>query len=70
MIIDIFGTDVEVLRKDQKWVVFYRGNEGKKRLAKDIVIPSDINATGLVEYLSDLFHERATRSHPVVKIVD
>ena len=69
MIIDIFGKEVEVVRREPEWVVFYRGNEGKKRLANDIVIPSNIKETELVKYLSDIYHEHSTKRHPEVKIL-
>ena len=69
MIIDLFGKEIEVLRREADWTVFYRGTEGKKRLAKDIVIPPDIKESELVNYLSDIFHEFATRKNPQVKIV-
>lgn len=69
IIIDLFGKDVEVVRRDAEWIVFYRGSEGKKRLATDITIPSIINEEGLVEYLSDIYHEHSTEKHQQVKIV-
>ena len=69
MIIDIFGKEVEVVRRDPEWVVFYRGNEGKKRLAKDIIIPSNISESELLLYLSDIYHENSTLKNPEVKIV-
>jgi len=64
---DIFGRQtVEVLRADDEWLVFYLGNEGKKRKA-DFLIPASIQPQQLQDYLADLFHEHATLSHNEVK---
>ena len=67
MIIDLYGREIEVVRRKGYWMVFIRGAEGKKRLAQDITIPSDVAEAELVEYLSDIYHEYATQRHPVVK---
>ena len=69
MIIDLFGKDIEVIRKDGEWIVFYRGNEGKKRRDKDITIPSNITEPELTAYLSDIYHELSTDRHPIVRIL-
>ncbi|WP_145999237.1 hypothetical protein [Oceanicoccus sp. KOV_DT_Chl] len=69
MIIDIFGKVVEVVKRDPEWIVFYRGNEGKKRLARDIVIPSDVGEDDLLTYLFDIYHEDSTERNPEVKTV-
>jgi hypothetical protein len=57
---DVFGTVVEVVRHDGKWKVFYLGNEGKKRPAEDIVIPSTIEQNRVQQYLADIRHEYAS----------
>jgi hypothetical protein len=65
---DVFGKKlVEVSRIDGAWQAFYVGNEGKKREAKDIVIPSSIAESDIKEYIADLFHELATVSNSEVK---
>ena len=35
---NVFGKNIEVIEHNAKWIVFYIGNEGKKRLADDIFI--------------------------------
>ena len=54
MRLNVFGKIVEVIRRDDKWIVFYLGNEGKKRLAEDILIQSNVREDQLVEHISDL----------------
>ncbi|OON60363.1 hypothetical protein B0920_15325 [Massilia sp. KIM] len=62
---DVFGTPVAVRAGEGGWQAFYLGAEGKRRPA-DFIIPSDITAHNLGEYLADLFHEDATPRHPAV----
>lgn len=67
---DVFGTTIEVVNLEGAWKVFYPGQEGKKRLAEDIVIPSDIGETQLEQYLADIRHEYATRENSEVHRID
>ena len=60
---------VEVLRRDEAWRVFYLGDEGKKRLAADIVIPAGVAECDLAQYLADVRHEFATPRNPEVRRV-
>ena len=48
-------------------VTFYTGADGKKRSAKDIVIPSELAESALEQYLDDLCHEWATATQPDVR---
>ena len=41
--------------------------EGKRRPARDIVIPAGLAATEIQGYLADLLHEQATERHPTVE---
>jgi hypothetical protein len=70
MKLDVFGKEVEVLRVKNQWQIFYLGNEGKKRLATDVVIPSSTKEQDIASYLADIFHESATAQNPEVKIID
>jgi len=40
MKVDLYGQRIEVIREISEWVVFYLGVDGKRRRAKDIVIPA------------------------------
>jgi len=61
-----YGRDLEIRRDENKWQVFDLGTEGKKRIARDVVIPPSMNEDEIVEYLSDLLHEYASPKHPEV----
>lgn len=67
---NVFGTIVEVTRRADAWRVFYLGNEGKKRLAEDIVIPPGVSDEDIVEYLADIRHEYASAEHNEVLRLD
>ena len=64
---DVFGTEVEVLRSEGAWLVFYTGTGGLKRLAHDIVIPPHIAEAELATYLGDIRHEHASPQNSEVK---
>ena len=64
---NVFGKNIEVIQRNSEWIVFYLGNECKKRLAQDVFIPSDISEDQLVGYLSDLCHEWARPKYSEVK---
>jgi len=54
---NVYGRKMEVLRSNDKWEIFFIGDEGKKRPAQDIFIPSDIRQKDLKYYLEDMLHE-------------
>jgi hypothetical protein len=65
--VDVFGRQVVVEESARGWLVFYVGQEGKRRLAEDIVVPRSVAAEDMVQYLADLCHEWASARHPQVK---
>ena len=67
---DLFGRHVAVEGSDSGWVVYYLGDEGKRRRATDIVVPPHVSDSELPIYLADLCHEWATERHPVVSTLD
>ena len=64
---DVFGRIVLVVDSGDGWNAFYLGSEGKRRPAKDIVIPPDIPEAEIERYLGDLCHEWATEQYASVK---
>lgn len=62
MKLNVYGRKVEVVKISNNWVVYYLGNEGKKRTAYDIMIPDDLKENEIINYLEDLLHEWATPS--------
>lgn len=70
MKLDIFGKkEMEVVHHNGEWLAFYLGNEGKKRKAQGIIIPSSLSEQEVVEYIDDLFHELATPEKSFVKVI-
>lgn len=66
----VYGRIIEAVRANGKWSVYYLGNDGKKRLADDIVIPSETNKEDIVRYLADLCHEWAKPNASHVSLLD
>lgn len=64
---DVFGRQIAVESSDSGWQVYFLGDEGKRRLARDVLIPSSVTETELEGYLFDVFHESASADHPEVK---
>ncbi len=58
------------MRGANAWSVFYVGPDGKKRPAKDIIVPFAVAESELVEYLADLCHEWASARFPDVTRTD
>lgn len=70
MKLNAFGRMLVVLRRDDEWKVMDQGNEGKRRAARDIVIPTAVSEEEVVEYISDLLHEYASERFPTVEIIE
>ena len=61
---EVFGRDVLIVEKDGGWEAFYLGNEGKRRLARDISVPSNISESEMIQYLDDYDAFMETESTP------
>ena len=68
--LNAFGRIMDIERIDNTWIAFDKGNEGKRRQASDIVIPSSLKHDELITYLDDLFHESASVSFPNIFDLD
>lgn len=69
MKINVFGRMIEVVKAGNNWVVFYLGNEGKKRPADDLAVPAELQEDELPGYLADLCHEWETGTNNRVEIL-
>ena len=67
---DVFGRRVLIVEAGDGWQAFYLGNEGKRRPARDIIVPSNVAESEIAQYLDDLCHEWATDRNKSVKRVD
>jgi hypothetical protein len=57
---NVYGRYVLVVERDgENWRVLQAGDDGKRRLRDDIVIPSDLSPEGIAQHLDDLLHELA-----------
>lgn len=70
MKLNVFGRYIEVVRNIDKWNVYYLGNEGKRRIAEDMIIPSSVQEDELVEYIADLCHEWASSNKSQVTVLE
>ena len=66
----VFGIELLVVCEQGRWVPYYPGADGKRRPARDIVIPPGITEAQLPEYLGDLMHEHANPRFPDVEVID
>ncbi len=64
---DVFGQRLLVERTRTGWIVLYPGPEGKRQVARDIIIPPDTPESQLERYLADLCHEWATPEKSTVR---
>ena len=56
---DIYGRFlIEVLREDERWVV-YRIDQGRRLALHDLMVPPDIPPAEIPRWLDDLLHESA-----------
>lgn len=67
--INLYGKEIEVVASTTGWTVFYRGDEGKKRLATDVTIPAEVAESELLLYLADIYHEFATGRYPKPSLI-
>ena len=58
--LDVFGRLMLAERTATGWQLFDLGSDGKRRPAKDIVVPDFISDAELEQYLADIFHESST----------
>lgn len=65
---NVFGTIVAVTGTRRAWQAWYLGAEGKRRPA-DFIVPADLEADELQQYLGDLFHENATPKYGEVVLL-
>jgi hypothetical protein len=62
---DIYGRfEVEVLRENDRWVV-YRVGLGVRSRDDGVIIPPSLQSGEIAIYLDDLFHELAGRGQTV-----
>lgn len=66
---NVFGMLVAIVGGDGGWQAYRLGADGKRRPA-DFIVPADVQAHDLAEYLADLFHEHARPKNAAVRVLD
>jgi hypothetical protein len=66
---NVFGRLVVITGGPGNWSAFLLGTDGKRRRA-DFIVPSELGESELCRYLSDLFHESASSTQPVVTRIE
>ena len=66
---NFFGSLVVIKGSPGNWSAFLLGADGKRREA-DFIVPASLRESELCQYLSDLFHESATSTQPLVTRID
>ncbi len=56
---DVYGQIIAISRKDDRWLAFILGADGKRRPA-DFIVPGSLAEEQLCQYLADLWHETAS----------
>ena len=69
MKLNVYGRKFEVIKSEGKWKVFILGDEGKKRIADQITIPSNIVESELINYISDMYHEWTSPTNNEVAVI-
>jgi hypothetical protein len=67
---DVFGRDVAIIKTESGWQAFYTASAGKRRPARDIIVPWNITESEMTQYLDDLCHEWATDRNKNVTRID
>lgn len=67
MLLDVFGKQIQAVKTEGGWDLFEVGHERKRRLLRNVVVPSGLSEKELERFLDDLFHEYATATHPRVR---
>lgn len=66
---DVFGQLVVIIGAPGEWSAFVLGADGRRHRA-DFSIPNHLAESELRQYLTDLFHDSASRTQPVVTRLD
>lgn len=61
--LNVYGKMVSAQKTEQGWKVFFLGDDGRRRPATDLIIPSYITEEEIEGYLSDMCHEWATNKN-------
>ncbi len=71
MIFNVFGKHLAVKREQGHWQV-YRADLSERKFSRlyEVVIPDEISAEEIVQWLDDIYHESATDKHPAITRIE
>ena len=58
---------LDIIRQDGRWTAFRIG-QGTRVPVDDLVIPADMDVSGLITFLEDMFHELARPEKEIRKL--
>jgi hypothetical protein len=68
---DGYGQPMGAERRDGAWRLYVLSDDGKRRAVHDVAVPPDLEASELLTWLADIYHESASPRHPdVVRLGD
>lgn len=68
---DVYGRRMGVERRDGAWRLYVLSDDGKRRAVHDVAVPPDLEASELLAWLADIYHESASPRHPdVIRLRD
>ena len=69
VVLDVYGRYRLLVERDgDRWHVLYVDNDGKRGLCDDIVVPPNLAADEIADYVDDLLHESAAPGKRVRRI--
>ena len=54
---------MQLVRTTDGWKAYHTGSDGKRRPAHDVMIPSEIAESEVIQYVADICHEWARDGH-------
>ncbi|MEZ8095645.1 hypothetical protein L4D00_10640 [Photobacterium swingsii] len=64
---NVYGTIMAVQRKNEEWLLFKESETSMRVRIYDVVIPAELPAEVLAQYLADIFHEHACERYSEVE---
>ncbi|CAH9061155.1 hypothetical protein PSECIP111951_02428 [Pseudoalteromonas holothuriae] len=67
---NVFGRVMSVIRINEQWQLFKESDTSMRVRVYDVVIPSNLEAVALKQYLDDIYHELASGKYPSVERIE
>ncbi|CAH9053668.1 hypothetical protein PSECIP111854_01215 [Pseudoalteromonas sp. CIP111854] len=67
---NVFGRVMSVIRINEQWQLFKESDTSMRVRVYDVVIPPNLEAVALTQYLDDIYHELASGKYPSVERIE